>query len=86
MASKWMEQGVRRGDTLSATDDHFVGFTTLQHSTRALSMGYRPTQWQEQQDDAFIMTGQVVRGVRDGFFVWIVVEGDLAVLPKFRRA
>jgi hypothetical protein len=74
------------GDTLSATDDHLAGFTTLQHSSRALTMGYRPAQWQEQQDDAFIVTGQMARGVKDGFFVWVVVEGDPAALPNFKPA
>lgn len=88
--ANWHPSGWSRvfigGDTLSAADSNFVGFTTLQHSARALTVGYKPTPWNGRDDGAFIVTGQIVRGVKDGIFVWIVIEGDPAVLPNFTRA
>ena len=87
--AKWHPSGWSKvfvgGDTLSAADRNFVGYTTLQHSSRALTMAYRPEPWDARPDDPVIVTGQVVRGVLDGLFVWVVVEGDPAVLPNFRR-
>ncbi len=78
------------GDTLSATAQSLAGFTTLRHRNHALTMVYRPMTTlpatSGADDDAgVIVVGQVVRGTRNGYYVWVVVEGNPSSLPGFFR-
>lgn len=75
------------GDTLSATSRSLAGVTTLQRPQHALTMVYRPTTLaSSDSDENAIVVGQVVRGIRNGYFVWVVVEGNPSSLPDFFRA
>ncbi len=77
------------GDTLSATARSLAGFTTLKRPQHALAMVYRPpggTAFQPiGEEGSAIVVGQVVRGVLNGYFVWVVVEGNPSSLPDFFR-
>lgn len=78
------------GDTLSAAARSLAEFTTLRHRKHALTMVYRPMTtlpaMSAVDDDAgVIVVGQVVRGTRNGYFVWVVVEGIPSSLPDFFR-
>jgi len=74
------------GDTLSATAQSLAGFTRLRHVQHALAMVYTPTLAGKTDGPAgFIVVGQVVRGTRNGYYVWVVVEGNPSSLPGFFR-
>lgn len=76
------------GDTFSATARSLAGFTTLQRPQHALTIVYQPSGITFQpagQVGRAIVVGQVVRGVRNGYFVWVVVEGNPSSLPDFFR-
>ena len=49
-------------------------------------MVYRPTTLTPSDtDENAIVVGQAVRGIRNGYFVWVVVEGNPSSLPDFFR-
>ena len=78
------------GDTLTIIPQNLVGYTTLRSQSQSIVLNYKPIHPKErgglqQDDDATIVIGQALRVVVDGFYAWLVMEGDPAHLPNFRR-